>query len=243
MSRTALLSRALRLPLRLVPAGARLPVLRGPLRGATWIAGSAPHACWLGRYERHVQAVLCERIRPGDVACDVGANVGYFTLLMSRLCGETGKVLAFEPHAPNLVYLRRHLDLNRCTNVTVVRAAVGARSGRARFAPTHSRWTARLDPAGELEVEVVSLDALLAAGTSPPAFVKIDAEGAEIEVLRGAGRLVLESGPAMVIATHGRDALRQSRQLLAAAGYSTRILAGNEEIGACEILALPPGRH
>src|SRR5687767_8704385 len=113
------LGRVVRFPLRLVPRDAVLRVLSGPLRGRRWIAGAATHGCWLGTYERFVQRIFVEHVRPGGVVYDVGANAGFFTLLASKLAGSSGRVYAFEPMERNLHYIRKHLQMNRVENVEV----------------------------------------------------------------------------------------------------------------------------
>src|SRR5688500_4616739 len=134
----SLLGRAIRLPLRLIPRDAVLRVLSGPLRGRRWIAGAATHGCWLGTYERFVQRIFVEHVRPGGVVYDVGANAGFFTLLSSKLAGPSGAVYAFEPMERNLRYIREHLRLNRTENVHVVPMAVSDRIGSVRFAASHN---------------------------------------------------------------------------------------------------------
>ncbi|HWZ58637.1 MAG TPA: FkbM family methyltransferase, partial [Gemmatimonadaceae bacterium] len=131
------------MPLRVVPRERPVPILGGPLRGWRWIPAAASHGCWLGTFERAEQDVFARTVRPGDVVYDLGANVGFYTLLAARLAGPTGRVVAFEPVPRNLGYLRRHIALNQCENVTVVAAAVSDRSGTARFrdGPAHTVGT------------------------------------------------------------------------------------------------------
>jgi SAM-dependent methyltransferase len=113
ISTTSFLGRLLRLPLRLIPRRAVLPILQGPLRGKKWIVGSGNHGYWLGSYEIGKRALFVRSIPVGAVVYDLGANVGYYTLLAAMLAGAEGKVFAFEPLPRNLEYLRRHLVLNR----------------------------------------------------------------------------------------------------------------------------------
>ncbi len=72
-------------------------VVQGPLRGKRWIAGSSNHGCWLGSYELAKQRKVIELVRPGMVCWDVGAHVGFYTLLFAELVGPLGRVFAFEP--------------------------------------------------------------------------------------------------------------------------------------------------
>ena len=190
-----LLGTIARLPLRLVPRDAVIRIRSGPLRGWKWIAGSAPHGCWLGTYERHVQRLFCDRIRPGDVVFDIGANVGFFTLLASKLAGPTGHVYAFEPFPRNLYYLERHVRMNDVRNVVVQSLAITATTGAARFGDGENASQTRLSDAGELQVQTASLDDLIANGiVRTPAFIKMDIEGAESEALRGASALLGSTG-------------------------------------------------
>lgn len=105
--------RALRLPLRLLPAGAAVPVMSGPGAGLKWIIGSGPHSCWLGINERRRRKPLARLLRPGAVFFDVGANVGSYTLLGARLVGDHGRVVAFEPLPENVRFLQRLIRRTR----------------------------------------------------------------------------------------------------------------------------------
>src|SRR5438128_664952 len=104
LSNNGLLGKALRLPLRLIPSQARMRVLQGGLKGKTWIAGSCTHGCWLGTYEFEKQILFQQVVTEGSVLYDLGANVGFYTLLASSLVGSRGHVYAFEPVPNNLRY-------------------------------------------------------------------------------------------------------------------------------------------
>src|SRR5262245_8579614 len=123
----------LRLPLRLIPGRAVLPILQGPLRGKKWIAGASDNGCWLGSYEYQKQRLFAKSVSPGDVVFDVGAHVGFYTLLASVLVGKRGRVIAFEPVPANLEYLRHHIRLNRIDNVEIIEAAVSDTDGVSAF--------------------------------------------------------------------------------------------------------------
>ncbi len=114
-----LLSQLIRLPLKFVPKGLVVPILSGPARGLKWVTGSGTHGCWLGTYERDRQQQLTELLKPGDCFLDIGANVGFYSVLASRIVGATGQVHSFEPFPRNVDYLQKHIELNRLTNVTV----------------------------------------------------------------------------------------------------------------------------
>jgi FkbM family methyltransferase len=185
------LGKFLRLPLRLIPRGATLPILQGALRGKRWVVGSGVFGYWLGTYERDLQDFLVKKIKRGTVVFDIGANVGFFTLLASALVGESGRVFAFEPSPRSLAYLKRHIELNGCTNVTVVECAVSDRGGYASFEERESNALGRISPHGTSRVPTVSIDDWIAEGRIPvPDFIKLDVEDSEASALKGMVRLL-----------------------------------------------------
>jgi len=193
----------------------KLPVLFGPMRGVKWVVGSSVRSCWLGTYERQTQELLAACTKTGQVAVDCGANVGFFTIMLSRLLGESGRVIAFEPLPANARQLREHLELNDIRNVSFYEAATGAETGRQKFALGDSTTQGRLTDEGDLEVEVHALDDLVTSGRIPPPdVVKIDVEGAERDVLEGARRTLAAQRPSLIIATHGWRAHEACLELL-----------------------------
>src|SRR5690348_14247261 len=146
-------TRTARIVLRALPRSTVMPILSGPMRGQRWIVGAGVHSCWIGVYERRKQAELARVLRPGTCFLDVGAHAGLYTLLAARLVGPTGSVVAIEPLPSNVRILRRHLELNRLHNVTVIEAAAGAKAGPGRFTSGDSSYTGRMGD-GELMVAV-----------------------------------------------------------------------------------------
>ena len=231
------IGRLIRLPLRLVPSGRVVRVKLGPLRGWRWVTGSAPHGCWIGTYERDSQRTFIENVREGDVVYDIGANAGFFTLLASKLAGPKGVVYAFEPLPRNIDCLRKHVALNACENVRVLPFAAAARSGKTRFAIAHNPSQGGLSEHGELEVEIHSLDDLVAGGMERPAFMKIDVEGAESEVLAGASALLRESHPTILLSTHGWEQQERCVATLKEHGYALTLLRDGAADGNYMLLA------
>jgi FkbM family methyltransferase len=170
---------------------------------------------WSGRYERPIQDMIAALPLHG-VAWDIGAHIGFFTLLLAKRC----HVVAVEPSPVNAQRLRRNVTLNRA-NVEVVQAAVGASPGEGRLALGPTSGTHRLadidaatwlEPGGDvIDVALVTLDSLLDHGH--PSFVKIDIEGAEIEALH-AGERLLQEHPMILCETHGEEARRDVPRLL-----------------------------
>ncbi len=238
ISGQSMLGKLLRLPLALIPREVAVPVVQGPLRGARWIVGASTHGCWMGCYEFTKQRLFARTIRPGQVVYDIGANVGFYTLLASVLVGPTGKVLAFEPLPRNVDYLRAHLKLNHCHNTTLVTAAVSDVMGTARFDGSGDNSMAHLASDGALTVETVTLDhVVLTQGEPPPQVLKIDVEGAEVAVLQGGRRTIETYRPTIFLALHGPELQRDCCAWLRARGYQLTPVTGTLE-QSDEILAV-----
>jgi len=239
ISRDSLLGRVLRRPLQWLPPNAVLPVLQGELRGTKWVVGSSVFGCWLGSYEIDKQLALSKHLRRGGVFYDIGANVGFYSLLAARKLGPRGRVYAFEPLPANLRLLHRHLDLNRTANVIVHASAIAEQSGTAQFVVDDSSAQGSLGEHGELSVDVTSIDALLADGLPPPDVIKMDIEGAEVDALRGAGQCLQQHRPLLFVATHGEDVHQQTLELLDDHGYSVMSIGGGPPTSD-ELIAFPP---
>jgi FkbM family methyltransferase len=219
------LTAMLRLPLRLMPRNAVVRILSGELRGWRWIVGSSTNGCWLGTYERPVQRLFRDQLKPGAVAFDVGANAGFFTLLASKLTGAGGRVYAFEPLPRNLDYLERHVRLNGAANVTIEPLAIAAASGEAHFRTGVHASMGGLRDDGDLRVVTASLDDLIASGRVPrPDFIKMDIEGAEGEALRGAAGLLAGGPLTIVLSTHGWQQHEICWSILKSAGFDLELL-------------------
>jgi len=231
--------RILRLPLRLVPRSAIVPVLTGINRGRRWIAGSAStNGSWIGTYESDHMASIKELVKPGMIVYDIGANVGFYTLAFSRLVGDAGRVFAFEPDARNAYMLRRHLELNRIGNVTFIQAAVSNVQGMVGF--DSAREMGRISTSGTYQVPAISLDDFISLGNPIPAFVKMDVEGAECDALEGASTLLSRGVTAWMLATHGDDLRAQCRSTLARHGYRCRAFDCQSDVDfSPDFLAIP----
>lgn len=223
---TAPLGRAIRLPLRLIPKSAVLPVLSGPNRGRRWIVGAGTNACWLGRYERSEIAWFVSRFGPADIVWDIGAHAGFFTLACAPRCRE---VVACEPLASNLAFLARHVAINRLANVRIVDAALTDVAGaRVSFGGSSSSYQNRIGgedaQASGQTVRTETVDHLVQAGLPPPSIVKMDVEGAEAAVLRGALSTIARHRPRLMVAVHGAHPEAECRDLLGRNGYDVTSL-------------------
>jgi FkbM family methyltransferase len=158
-----------------------------------------------GVYEPFETDLLQKQIRPGDAVVDVGANIGYYTLLFARRVGPQGRVFAFEPDPTNFDLLQRNVQRNGYTNVTLVRKAVAAQSGKLRLylcennKGDHRTYDSH-DGRPSLEIEAVSLDDYFIDYRGTLSLIKMDIQGAEEGALRGMKR-VLRGHPCVKVAT------------------------------------------
>jgi FkbM family methyltransferase len=199
---------------------------------------SVGRSIWLrGRYEPQVEAQLRRHLRPGDRFVDVGANVGYFSILASSLVGPAGEVHAFEPNPGLVSLLADSVRANRFTNVRVNALALWSEPSEhvLQLEPSSAQSFVRADREAKggaaLRVPATTLDDYLAeAGLPSIHVVKIDVEGAELQVLRGARRVMERDRPLLVmelldwgLARYGDD-IGQVFRLLGALGYAARDL-------------------
>ena len=218
--------RAARIPLRAIPPRLRVPILQGPARGLWWRVGAGDHGCWLGSYELEAQLACCRILNAGDAACDVGANAGFFSLLMNRLVGPLGAIVAFEPVASNVAELRDTLARNHVVNVNIVSAAVAASTGMSLFARGHSRFAGRLHDRGDQIVPTIALDDAYGEDARAPRLIKIDVEGAAADVVRGARRLLTRRQSTLLFELHNVYELTAVKRELDAVDYQLADLRG-----------------
>ena len=215
-----------------------MPIPRGTLKGKKWHVATRS-SFFAGTYEPEQTALFEKMFMEGDVVLDLGAHVGYYTVLASVLVGDTGQVVVFEPEPENLYFLHRHVKLNKCDNVTVIEACVADSSGECTFC-REGTGTGHIDEAGDLTVPVVSLDELLADGTIPlPDYMKIDVEGAELRVLQGASQLIADARPTIFLSVHGEQLSADCSDFLKARSYQLRAIVTKQLSEPSEILAVP----
>lgn len=185
-----------------------------------------------GCCEPEVTHVMNRALREGDTAVDAGANVGFFTLLMSRLVGPTGHVLAFEPGINNIAKLQGNIDRNQLTNVAFYERALWSEPKAATLHMCTDSGNNALVPVPESVSHMLVRAERLCEHIrhKPVRFIKIDVEGAEEHVLRGAG-LVFEPLPAFITCEMNTCALarfgsspRKIRDYMLGRGYDTFVM-------------------
>lgn len=216
---------------RAAPTGlVEVKVAAGDLAGYTILLDmQVDKDYWLGTYEPELQAALRQLIRAGAVIFDVGANIGYVSLLLAKAAGEPGKVFAFEALPSNVEQLRRNVALNAMdARVSVIDFAVTQATGPVRFLVHASGGMGKVagsagrDDRVESEITVpgISLDGFVyGEGNPPPQVVKMDIEGGEVLALPGMRRVLTEARPLMLMELHGPESCRTAWETLTAAGY------------------------
>lgn len=141
---------------------------------------------------------------PGQIVLDIGANIGYYTLLFSRLVGPSGNVHAFEPDPSNCAILRRNLADNQCHNVTVHEVSVGSKNATVSLhrsvdnAGMHRAYKSVCCSGDAIDVQSVALDQVF-RNESDIDFIKLDIEGCEYFALEGMDRIIRENSPTILL--------------------------------------------
>ncbi|MEA2218703.1 MAG: hypothetical protein QOJ35_1329 [Solirubrobacteraceae bacterium] len=231
-------ARGLLAPLELLTGRGELAILGGlavRLRiearsFAPW--GAQAYAVLTGTHEIQVQQAIVRSARSGDHVWDVGANIGYIALVAARIVGPGGRVLAIEPDPQCAAAVRANAALNGLASIEVLEAAASDRSGSAELVVVRDRLWSRLASVGDhhlgerrVVVRTVALDDVEGP---PPALVKIDVEGAELDVVAGMSRLLREVRPLVICEMHGRNAAFCAA--MRAAGYAVSNLDGPEPV-------------
>lgn len=143
-----------------------------------------------GSYEPKETELVLKKLKRGDVFFDIGANIGYYTVLASKKVGPRGRVFAFEPDFENFKQLSENVKLNKCKNVVLENKAVSDRNGRIKFKIEHlKKGESRASKNGQISVPTIKLD-----NYGKIDVLKMDIEGAEIMALRGAKKTLNRRG-------------------------------------------------
>jgi len=140
--------------------------------------------------------IIKQEVGGGDMVLDIGAHIGYFTLIFAHLVGEQGKVFAFEPHPESFALLQKNIEVNHYRNVILVNKGLGAEQSKRKFyahilGSGYSLYGDERQPF--LEIETVKGDDYLRDKVDRVDFIKIDIEGAEPEALAGLEQILKKS--------------------------------------------------
>jgi FkbM family methyltransferase len=224
----------------------------GEGRGLKFNAGGANAGYLLGTSEPSMQAAMAALIRPKMTVFDIGANVGFFSMIAARLVGPKGRVVSFEPLPINSNQCEYNAALNAFEHVLVRTEALGNENGSANFFTSDTPTLGRFEKFGSPDeshartiVPVRRLDSVLQEKNLPkPSFIKMDVEGAEVDVLEGASQTLAENRPLLLVELHGTNepvAVALEKQ-----DYVIRVLGSTKDIRAARwnahVIATPRER-
>lgn len=177
-----------------------------------------------GSFELAEIMYLAHVLSPGDVAIDVGANVGLYSLPMSRAVADDGMVIAIEPLPSNAARLRYHLTLNARRNVRVHEEAAGGEEGTVTLHVGEDAAYASLErpdsPVRSMPVQCRPLDKIwMQYGRPMVKVIKVDVEGAELSVLEGAQELLASCRPILLVEANTSPRLARLRSWCELRGY------------------------
>lgn len=187
-----------------------------------------------GRYEKGLVSFFRRRIGEGAIVFDVGAYIGYYTLLFSYLIGPKGKVIAFEPFSAHCERLLRNLKLNNITNVTVEQCALADKIGcEILYIPNASIKASlvRQDGIKQEIIRTLTLDEYTTVNKLVPDMVKIDVEGAEERLIHGAQELLKNHNPLLVIEFNNEFDHDRVTDMLIKLGYKRSVKIAEESYG------------
>ena len=217
-------------------------IRRGPLAGRKFRCSlKLERNYWLGTWEKDLVEFFEAHLREGDVAYDIGAHKGYFSLIAASLVGETGFVVAFEPNPANRTMAQENSDLN---------SDLGSRLRFEEFALSDASHTVRFtggvnstvghlvddDATNAYDVQAISLDDYVAGADHPPSFIKMDIEGEEKRALPGIVETLKAHSPTLVIEVHDQESADSLFSVSEQANYRIESLIG-EAIESSEAFA------
>jgi len=217
---------------KVLPKGIAYPIILGPLKGFRFILGAAAgEGCgatvFINQLEREQSQTFIAKVKPGMVFFDVGANVGYYTLLGSRLVAENGIVVSVEPIVRNLSYLWQHIEKNGLKNVIVLPMACsdiasGIEGLSFGINSAEGRLSTLLNSDSKIDTwtSVVTLDLISQQTGLKPDVIKIDVEGAEMKVLSGAKETISGFRPKIFLSVHSNKLGVECLKFLNDFGYS-----------------------
>jgi FkbM family methyltransferase len=185
---------------------------------------------WLGTYELDLQKAVQAVVAADQIIYDIGANIGYLTLMFARILGPGGQVFAFEALPENIGRLKENIELNGFQDrVTVVNAAVTDHSGEVEFLIGPSSAMGKVqgssgrnsfDYQDRILIEGISIDEYVEkSGIPSPNIIKLDIEGGEVLALNGMDELLINKKPILFIELHGLESAEMCWEILQMANY------------------------
>ena len=208
-----------------------------------YCAGGNSEIQFLGRYEPSVKSII-SRLDGGD-AVDVGANIGLYTMMLSRVLADRGTVLSLEPDPHYFRLLQRNVRINRGLNVALLDIAAWSENEElklVRYRPGSSPIDTSVSPTDHATARTVRgrpLDELIRESGIRPRLVKIDVEGAEYRVLSGMETILRSVRPIVIFEALTTQALAKCNPILHSAHYHVKALPDGNFLAAPEFEATP----
>jgi len=212
-----------------------IEIASGPAKGLKMTLDlKAEKDYWLGTYEPDLRDAAKKLIKPSNVIYDVGANLGYISLLSASLAGLSGHVYAFEALPANIERLSTNVTINGLSaSITIIHAAVTDRNGPVTFYTHRSGAMGKVEGSAgrdeeyldRIKVDGIALDRYVYANRNPaPDIVKMDIEGGEGNALQGSKQLLSTHKPTFMIELHGKIAASQVWDILVSNAYQIHTL-------------------
>lgn len=207
--------------------GSTVMIESGPMKGMSLVVGEhVSHAHIRGTYELETQLAVDRLVAPGFVCYDLGASIGYLSLLMAR---KARQVFAFEPTAHAAAEIPKHAAANQLQNITIVPSPVSDAVRTVRFTVNDNAYGSRIAGAQSkwptVELTTITLDDFVKTNPRPD-FIKIDVEDEEARVLEGARSILRERKAALCCELHSEESARRVQQILSEYGYKLTDLDG-----------------
>lgn len=214
----------------------QIAILLGPAKGIVMsLELRHEKAYWLGIHEHKVQKFLMEVVGTGSVFYDLGANIGFYSLMAARLIGSSGRCFAFEPVPGNVERLEHNIRLNEMDQISVVPMAVSHAVGESLFklGVNDSMGTLIYSEYTEIgknsiSVPVTTIDHFVFSdGNPPPDVVKMDIEGGEGKAVAGMREVFQRFRPCLICEVSGGESASQVWNALKSMDYKIYDVSGN----------------
>jgi FkbM family methyltransferase len=167
-----------------------------------------------GIYEEFETKLIKKEVKEGDIVLDIGANIGYYTLIFAKLVGKNGKVFAFEPDPTNFSLLKKNVEINEYKNVVLIQKAVSDKSEKLDLYlsddnPGDHRIYDSGDSRKTIEIESIKLDEYFKNDNQIIDFVKMDIQGSEWKAVHGMEKILEQNKSVKIISEFWPFGLRR----------------------------------
>lgn len=211
-------------------------IYQGFLQGYKATDGCGAGAWASGDFKKYQNNITVACLRPGDICLDVGANVGYYTLIMSRAVGPQGQVYAFEPVPSTFAYLNQILTETKSTNVKTFQMAVSDSIGEAELiyekdgdlsACVKGQGIYADDPVSlgknmkpQCKIKTITMDAIVADNNLKHIdFIKTDCQGADLNILQSSINIIEKFRPKIICEALGNENIHKTKEFFSQIGY------------------------